>query len=198
MSVLEVWRRDKRDSIALEGDRFTIGRSADNDYEIADDQTVSRHHVVLERVGDVWLLRGLNAVNGTILNGRRVGGATELHSRDEIVLGKTLLIFRDGSSDHEGGETPRLTRKERQVLQELVRPMLCAPAAGPASVTHIAAQLGTGVSNVKGHLGRIYGKFGIGDEEFARRQKRAELARRVLRAGILDTDDLASVGRNER
>jgi pSer/pThr/pTyr-binding forkhead associated (FHA) protein len=194
MAVLEVWRRDKQDTVALETDRFTIGRSADNDYEIADDQTVSRHHVVLERVEGVWLLRDLNAVNGTILNGRRVDGAAELHAHDEVVLGKTLLIFRDRPTTEEPATAPRLTRKEREVVKELVRPLLCKAGSRPASVTEIATRMGTGVSNIKGHLGRIYEKFGIRDEEIGRRQKRAVLAQRVLDAGMVAADDLASVG----
>jgi pSer/pThr/pTyr-binding forkhead associated (FHA) protein len=197
MAVLEIWRRGRQDSIALDGGRFTIGRSADNDYEIDDDQTVSRHHVVIEHVAGVWFLRDLNAVNGTILNRRRITGQCELRAKDEIVLGKTRMVFRERPASEERDEGPRLTRKEREVIEELIRPMVCGGAnAKPAQVAQIAARLGTGVSNVKAHLGRIYPKFGISTERVARREKRAELARRAIAAGVVDVDELTRAGQN--
>jgi pSer/pThr/pTyr-binding forkhead associated (FHA) protein len=199
MAVLTIWRRGKRDSVAIESDRFTIGRSADNDYEIEDDRTVSRHHVVLERVAGVWFLQDLNAVNGTIVNGRHIDGETELQPMDEIVLGKTRMIFRDQPSRDEHVEAPKLTRKEREVIEELVRPMVCGGTNGkPADVAQIAGRMGTGVSNVKAHLGRIYSKFGINADEIGRRAKRAELARRALAAGVVDLDDMTRAGKNVR
>jgi pSer/pThr/pTyr-binding forkhead associated (FHA) protein len=197
MAVLEIWRQGRHESIALDGGRFTIGRSADNDYEIEDDETVSRHHVVLEESAGVWSLRDLNAVNGTILNGRRIAGESELRGRDEIVLGRTRMVFRERPAAEEREAAPRLTRKERQVIEELIRPMVCGGAnAKPAKVAVIAARIGTGVSNVKAHLGRIYPKFGISTDEVARREKRAELARRAIVAGVVDVDELTRAGRD--
>ncbi len=94
MAVLEVWRREQRDLVELEGDRFTVGRSDDNDYMIEDD-TVSRHHVLLERIAGVWFVHDLDSSNGTIVNRRRITGEKELRPYDELVLGKTKIIFRD-------------------------------------------------------------------------------------------------------
>jgi pSer/pThr/pTyr-binding forkhead associated (FHA) protein len=195
MAVLEVWRREQRDLVELQGDRFTVGRSDDNDYEIDDDKTVSRHHVVLECIAGVWFVHDLNTRNGTILNRRRIAGEKELRPHDELVLGKTKIIFRDqaaaGAPSTDGvAPVPKLTRMERVILKELVRPMLTTRSSVPASVAEIAKRTFTTVSNVKGHLGRIYPKFGIYDGEFRRTQKRLELARRVVNAGIVRPADV--------
>lgn len=195
MDVLEVWRREQRDLVELEGDRFTVGRSDDNDYKIEDD-TVSRHHVLLERIAGVWFVQDLNSSNGTILNRRRLTGEKELRPHDELVLGKTKIIFRDKpaanapSTDHVDS-APVLTRMELVIVKELVRPMLSSsPYSQPASVAEMADRTCTTVSNVKGHLGRIYPKFGIYDDEFRRTEKRLELARRVVNTGTVRPADV--------
>jgi len=72
---------------------FNIGRTADNDIPI-DNLAVSRLHAVLEKEkGDVFI-RDCDSLNGTQLNGRRVGRA-RLQDGDEIVIGKhTLKVQR--------------------------------------------------------------------------------------------------------
>jgi hypothetical protein len=195
MAVLEVWLREQREMVELGHDRFTVGRSDDNDYRI-DDDTVSRHHVLLKCVSGVWFVQDLGTLNGTIVNRRRIAGEKELAPCDELVLGKTKMVFRDATAadpptadvDH---SSPKLTRMEHVIVKELVRPMLSTTAhPRPASVVEIAARTCTTKSNVKGHLGRIYPKFGIYDDEFRRTEKRAELARRVLAAGIVQSADV--------
>jgi pSer/pThr/pTyr-binding forkhead associated (FHA) protein len=190
MAVLEVWRSEQRDLVELQGDRFTVGRSDDNDYEIDDDKTVSRHHVLLECVAGVWFVHDLNTRNGTILNRRRIAGEKELRPHDELVLGKTKIIFREHPADASSTATPRLTRMELVIVRELVRPILSSSASSPAAVTEIASRTSTTVSNVKGHLGRIYPKFGIYDGEYRRTEKRVELARRVVNTGIVRPADV--------
>ena len=197
MAVLVVWRPDgQQDVVELEGDRFTVGRLSDNDYAIEEDGTVSRHHLRLERVAGVWFVHDLDSSNGTILNRRRLAGEKELRPYDELVLGKTKIVFRDRPvanvpSTDRVDSAPVLTRMELVIVKELVRPMLSSsPYAQPASVAEIADRTCTTVSNVKGHLGRIYPKFGIYDDEYRRTEKRLELARRVVSAGLVRPADV--------
>jgi len=56
------------------GGRVRIGTAADNDLRPPSD-TVSRHHCVLERRADGWLLRDLDSTNGIRLGGARVVAA---------------------------------------------------------------------------------------------------------------------------
>ena len=61
------------------------------------DGEVSRVHAVLERAGAHWTLAddGLSR-NGSFVNGRRVRGRRRLDDRDEIGVGRTLIVFASG------------------------------------------------------------------------------------------------------
>ena len=48
---LELWMNGAQERIPLEGERVTLGHSAENDLPLPYDPTVSRVHAVLERVG---------------------------------------------------------------------------------------------------------------------------------------------------
>jgi len=73
------------------GERTTIGRSPDCDIFL-DDVTVSRHHAVLVRRGDAFVIEDRGSLNGTFVNRRRVESA-ELEDGDELQIGKYRLIF---------------------------------------------------------------------------------------------------------
>src|SRR6266581_3367754 len=72
----------------------TIGRGPSADVVIDGDLQVSRLHSTLERVAGVWTIvdNGLSR-NGTFVNDRRVAGRVQLHDRDEIRVGGTVLTF---------------------------------------------------------------------------------------------------------
>jgi len=57
--------------LPLEKRRMRIGRDPESDIPL-DDPSVSRRHVVLNRVYDEYFLEDQNSTNGTVLNGRRV------------------------------------------------------------------------------------------------------------------------------
>src|SRR6266496_5355384 len=71
---------------------MTIGRGPSADVVVEGDLLISRLHSTLERVGGVWTIvdNGLSR-NGTFVNGRRVAGRVQLHDRDEIRVGCTVL-----------------------------------------------------------------------------------------------------------
>lgn len=55
-----------------------------------DDDTVSRRHAELRVRDGRWMVRDLGSINGTWLNGRRVGDA-EVRPGDELRLGDAVL-----------------------------------------------------------------------------------------------------------
>ncbi len=58
-------------ALPLEKQRLRVGRDPDCDIRL-DDPSVSRRHVVLNRVYNEYFLEDQNSTNGTLLNGRRV------------------------------------------------------------------------------------------------------------------------------
>lgn len=68
---------------------INIGRTDDNDIVI-DNLAVSRLHAVLERDKGDYYVRDCDSLNGTLLNGKKVGRAKLKHG-DEILIGKHKL-----------------------------------------------------------------------------------------------------------
>ena len=77
----------------LDKSAFNIGRTDENHIQI-DNLAVSRLHAVLERDKGHYYIRDCDSLNGTLLNGQKVGRARLGHG-DEIVIGKHKLVFRD-------------------------------------------------------------------------------------------------------
>jgi DNA-binding CsgD family transcriptional regulator len=189
---LEVWVDGDRERIPLRGERFTIGQSAANDLALPFDRTVSRVHAVLERLASRWCVRDLASRNGTFVNGERIWGERPLRSGDEIGVGTVRLVVRVGAPDGPdptvGAESgPQLTRREREILVELCRPMVSGDVfREPASIRQIAAALVVTEAAVKQHVSRLYDKFGV----FEREGRRARLANEAIRRGAVSAGEL--------
>lgn len=65
--------------------RITLGRDAGNDLAI-DDSNLSRHHAVIENVGESIRVTDCNSRNGTTVNGHPVVGVVELFDGDVLNL----------------------------------------------------------------------------------------------------------------
>jgi DNA-binding CsgD family transcriptional regulator len=196
---LEMWVDGARERVPLEGDRISIGQSSSNDLALPFDRTVSRVHAVLERVASRWVVRDLGSRNGTFVNGERVFGERPIQTGDEIRVGTVLLLAR-GDAVAEGDRTigaetgPELTRREREVLVALCRPMLSEGVfREPATVRQIAAELVVSEAAVKQHLQRLYDKFGLHERE----GRRARLANEAIRRGLVSTAEIVR-GRTRR
>jgi pSer/pThr/pTyr-binding forkhead associated (FHA) protein len=72
-----------------------IGRTADNDI-VVDNLAVSRNHAIIEEDKGTYHVKDCDSLNGTALNGKRVGRAA-LKDGDEITIGKHKLVFQKQS-----------------------------------------------------------------------------------------------------
>jgi DNA-binding NarL/FixJ family response regulator len=83
---------------------------------------------------------------------------------------------------------PDLTRRERDVLVALCRPVLSADLfTEPASIRAIADQLVVTEAAVKQHLLRLYDKFGVYESG---ERRRVRLANEAIRRGAVTLADL--------
>jgi DNA-binding CsgD family transcriptional regulator len=176
----------------------TLGRASCADVVIDGDPLVSRVHSTLERVAGVWTIddNGLSR-NGTFVNGRRVSGRVQLHDRDEIRVGSTVLTFC-APAEEDGVHTliceplptaARLTPAQLAVLTALCRPYKDERHyRTPATNQQIADELFLSVDAVKTHLRTLFHKLGI--EHLPQNQKRARLVEMALQYGLVPTHDL--------
>jgi hypothetical protein len=189
MPFLEAWRDAGLQAVSMHADRITIGKSSTNDLALIEDQVVSRLHAVLERFGAGWSIRDLGSRNGTFVNGERISREHALRPGDEIRIGRTRFVFKSEPSDvmesspTEGAQAPpELTRRERDILLELCRPVLSGNVFNePATVREIAERLVVTEAAVKQHLTNLYDKFQI--TEGGRR--RVDLANEAVKRGAV-------------
>ena len=114
-ALLEVHSPDKpRYEVRIERGALTIGRSsrAGNDLILDTDGMVSRKHARIELESDGrYTIYDLGTTNGTRVNGKKVENHA-LESGDEIFIGSTRLVFKDGTG-HAADANPRPARQTR-------------------------------------------------------------------------------------
>ncbi|WP_433783277.1 FHA domain-containing protein [Actinomycetospora sp. CA-101289] len=192
-TFLEVWFPGGRDLVVLSGARVTIGRTPGNDVVLAHDPQVSSLHAVVEAYGAAgWCVRDLGSTNGTVVDGERLHAERALRHGDELRIGQTRLTFRSPAADRDRTTAPKrapeLTRRERDVLVALCRPLFSgAMFPEPASARDVAAALVVTEAAVKQHLSRLYEKFEL---DSGTRRRRADLANEALLRGAVSPADL--------
>jgi len=190
MSATRSWR------IELDAPRTTIGKAEENDVALPDDPTASRLHAVFEQFSAGWCVTDLGSSNGTWVNDERIWSARPLRHGDELRIGQTRVTFRDfaqvgGSATEIEAEAPTLTRRERDVLVALCRPLLARDLfTEPASTRAIADELVITLPAVKQHLANLYDKFGVTSGDTNRR---ARLANEALRRGAVSLSQLRAL-----
>jgi pSer/pThr/pTyr-binding forkhead associated (FHA) protein len=179
-------------------ERVTIGRRPGNDVALDWDSEVSRVHAALERAGDEWTLvdDGLSH-NGTYVGGERLTGRRRLRDGDVIGVGTTTIAFCASSEGSLSAATVTslgphvselLTPAQRRVLVALCRPFRDGGYAVPASNQQIADELVVTVDAVKSNLRPLFVAFGVDD--LPQNQKRASLALKALRSGVVSRREL--------
>ena len=204
MPALEVWSGRGMDHVVtLSEASLMIGSDADSVDLVLADPAVSRVHAILERIGTTWLVRDLGARNGTRVNGERLTGQRRLRDGEEILVGRSRLVFRDRSEKRRPAtdalEAPptNLTRMERRVLVELCRPLVSHNHfQPPASVREIAERLYIGKNAVQAHLSNLNDKFGI-DDEGDGVGRRVVLANEAMQRGVVSIADLEARSSDE-
>lgn len=186
MATLEIYDEfDRRGMpVTLTAPEVTIGRGSDNVVVIEEDDTVSRHHLVLKAVGNSWDVRDVGSANGTLLNGERLTHEVILRNGDELRIGNTRLKYLSPLSGKDPATTtrtidepPRITPTEHKVLVYLCLPRLDgSPFTPPATAVEIADAVSTGRAAVSNHLVALYQKFDIPEGP----DRRAELANAAM------------------
>lgn len=138
----------------LEADEVRLGRSPTNDIVLAR-PTVSRHHAVIRRGPDGYLIEDLQSTNGTYLNGEPVS-RSPLREGDHIRIGE--VVFRFAESAEAVAEAPlevvsaKGTAETASVLERVgVEPYPVLAEEAPLSPTQARERL-TLISQVSAEL----------------------------------------------
>ncbi|MFQ5615805.1 MAG: FHA domain-containing protein [Anaerolineales bacterium] len=68
-----------------------IGRAPENEIYVSDTQ-ISRHHAVIKRQGDSYIVSDLDSTNGTFVNGKRITEPVPLRVGDSITVGPARFV----------------------------------------------------------------------------------------------------------
>ena len=96
--VIIIYGPDLGRRVALDGNRFEVGRSSKCDLCL-DQDSVSRHHARFERdrVGG-WKVSDLGSTNGTYVNDAVISESTLLSDGDRVKIGRSILKFMEGDN----------------------------------------------------------------------------------------------------
>jgi ABC-type multidrug transport system ATPase subunit len=169
----------------------TIGRANDNDIVIQD-VLASRHHAFLVQSPLGTEIRDAHSVNGTFVNGVRVGSAV-LNEGDVITIGNVDLVFTDGTlvrrteaATRTGGlEVSNVQFKidGKQLLDNI------SLTARPGTLTAIIGGSGAGKTTLS-RLIAGYTRPSAGSVTFEGHDIHAEYATMRSRIGMVPQDDV--------
>jgi DNA-binding NarL/FixJ family response regulator len=120
-----------------------------------------------------------------------------LKDGDVLTVGGVVLAYRSPGGESMSRPTVTamgphvgelLTPTQRRVLVALCRPFKDSTYATPATNQQIADELVVSVDAVKSNLRALFSAFGVDD--LPQNQKRASLALRALRTGVVSRRDL--------
>lgn len=117
----------------------TLGRHPNNTHQVLD-RIVSKEHCHIDLVDGGYILRDLGSLNGTFVNGARVGDHP-LSDGDEIMMGSTRIIYRaDNVARPDSAGPPRSQTIEQQGFgATLPKGPESHRSPGPAAVANPAA-----------------------------------------------------------
>ncbi|WP_122495104.1 ATP-binding cassette domain-containing protein, partial [Mycobacterium attenuatum] len=169
----------------------TIGRAQDNDI-VVPDVLASRRHAFLVQTGIGTEIRDARSINGTFVNGVRVGSAV-LSEGDVVTIGNIDLVFSGGTLTRQAGAgTPAGGLEVNRVQFEIDGKQLLdniSLAARPGTLTAIIGGSGAG----KTTLARLiagYTRPSSGSITFEGHDIHAEYATLRSRIGMVPQDDV--------
>jgi pSer/pThr/pTyr-binding forkhead associated (FHA) protein len=80
----------------LDADVTTVGRHPGNDIFL-DDVTVSRKHAQFVRTAEGFAVRDVGSLNGTYVGRQRIDDQAQLHTGDEVQIGKFRFLFHQSA-----------------------------------------------------------------------------------------------------
>lgn len=98
---LKIIKGDSPGFWILDQPKMQIGRSVDADIYL-EYPTVSRNHAFIERKNGKFFISDRGSRNGTIVNGKKIEKALELHDGDFVDIGQLKLIFSMVEVDKSG------------------------------------------------------------------------------------------------
>jgi adenylate cyclase len=121
----------------LVGDEMRLGRGSDNDIVLAD-FSVSRHHAVLRREADGWMVVDRGSTNGVVVNGALVQGAT-LHSGDRVTLG---VFDLEVEAEHRSQTSvaPMAVERDEEELKNISKASIVRPISEALSYIGLQPQ----------------------------------------------------------
>ncbi|MFK8000760.1 MAG: adenylate/guanylate cyclase domain-containing protein [Polyangiales bacterium] len=109
----------------------TLGRHPDNTHQVLD-RIVSKEHCHIDLEDGRYVLKDLGSLNGTFVNGERVGNRV-LTGGDEITMGSTRILFTaDDTAMGVGPGSPLANRSAGETALGVGAPVVPAPA--PAQI----------------------------------------------------------------
>ncbi len=97
MSISLVKQGDAGVRVALGDARVAIGRNADNEF-VLDDEQVSGYHANIYSLDGEYVIVDAGSTNGTFVNGERLQGRRVLKPNDRIGIGNVVLTLEDPAS----------------------------------------------------------------------------------------------------
>jgi ABC-type multidrug transport system ATPase subunit len=169
----------------------TIGRATDNDIVIQD-VLASRHHAFLVQSALGTEIRDARSVNGTFVNGVRVGSAV-LSEGDVITIGNIDLVFTDGNLIRRTEAATRSGGLEVNAVQFKIdgKQLLdnISLTARPGTLTAIIGGSGAGKTTLS-RLIAGYTRPSGGNVTFEGHDIHAEYATMRSRIGMVPQDDV--------
>lgn len=101
--MVELWLNFKDENgedkrVLVEGDKFSIGRTSDNELQIPLNN-LSRQHAKIERFADVFIVSDCGSSNGTFLNDEKLTDPVSLQKGDNLNLADAIGIEIEIISD---------------------------------------------------------------------------------------------------
>jgi serine/threonine protein kinase len=96
--IITLLETEETHEILLEQDEITFGRAGSSDILLEQDTLTSRHHALLKREKQQYLLYDQRSANGVFVNGQKIAPETgfTLVDGDHIGIGNYDIIFRTG------------------------------------------------------------------------------------------------------
>ncbi|MEJ2719580.1 MAG: FHA domain-containing protein [bacterium] len=204
---------------AIDKPLIKIGRTADNDI-VVDNLAVSRVHSVIEEDKGSYYVRDCDSLNGTHLNGKRVGRAA-LRDGDEIQIGKHTLVFRKQIgrevSLHPGlddfDQTMIMTSEKTAALEKDLRNAIAScpriventPDGGVYKLEEVGLTLGSGEHDdvaisgflIAKHHAEISRENGYYVIKHINGHRKVTVEGKAVKKRILKNDDIIKIGGNE-